>query len=584
MYGKPGSNNKLLNSPLYCGIIILYIIYDVFEKDVSMKKITAIVLSICFLLFLIPPVTVYAAEPVSILKIGLAYGDNALPAAKLQNYSGDSVGFQIGFYDSNRSFIHMFTTYESEIVVLKDKAVWLTSENEYYDVKPSSHKYYIGAYHAQLDSSFSSYNEALNYVSIFNQMGYQAFPALINGTYKLRVGEHLTYEKAAESVASLSSATGFGFTVVGGSDTCYTIAITGTDRILFEFDSYAQPLGILPLSKQTWFNKFRYNGGFEFKRVSGNDITVINIVTMEQYVKGVIPYEVSPSWPLEAQKAQAICAKCYACNNKNKHKTLGFDLCNTTDCQVYRGTKNATSVSDLAVDSVQGMYLTYNGNIAMTYYHSNSGGSTENVENIWGSYVPYLRAVQDIYLRDPDPYTVKVDLNTVSEILKAKNYTKQNVIDYYVSRVSEAGNVLEVTFTQADGTPLRLSSDKARTAINNSNKGISIPSHRFTITPTIGIYINKLLVNTNPSKLYAIGADETVKALPSAHTMIKAITSSGIKAINPGTLTYIVNGTGSGHHVGFSQSGAYGMAKEGFTYEEILKFYYTGTEVVYYGY
>ena len=71
-----------------------------------------------------------------------------------------------------------------------------------------------------------------------------------------------------------------------------------------------------------------------------------------------------------------------------------------------------------------------------------------------------------------------------------------------------------------------------------------------------------------------------VKQLPASHTLIKAITSTGTKILSPSKLTYVINGTGSGHHVGMSQSGAYGMAKEGFTYDQILKFYYTGTDVV----
>ncbi|MBR4955233.1 MAG: SpoIID/LytB domain-containing protein [Clostridia bacterium] len=550
-----------------------------------MKKITAIILSIVIAVLVIPQAPAYAAaQPVSVLKIGLSYGDNAVPAAKLQNVAGDQSGYQIGFYDSNLKFYPLITTYERDIVVIKDKSIWITSENEYVDVKPSSHKYYIGAYHAQVDATFATYNDAMALANVFTQMGYQAFPAFINGVFRLRVGEHLTYEKAQESVASLNAATGLSFTVVGGSETCYTVAITGTDKILFEFDSYESPMAALPFSTQTTYNKYKYNGGFEFRRVYGNDVTVINVVTMEQYIKGVIPYEVSPSWPLEAQKAQAICAKCYACNNLNKHASMGFDLCNTTDCQVYRGTYYATAVSNLAVDSVQGMYLTYDGEICMTYYHSNSGGSTENVENIWTRYIPYLRAVEDIYLKDPEAYTISVDLDTISEILMIKNYTKQRVIDYYVSRVSEAGNVLEVTFTQADGTPLRLTSDKARSAINSANKGIYIPSHRYTVTPSIGIYINKFLKTVSMSNMYAIGGDGTVTALPSTHPAVKAITSTGIKSVNPSTLTYIVSGTGSGHHVGMSQSGAYGMAKEGFTYDEILRFYYTGAQVVYYGY
>ncbi|MBO7275582.1 MAG: hypothetical protein J6V15_04335, partial [Clostridia bacterium] len=155
-----------------------------------MRKITAVILSVIIAAFLIPPMEANAFQPISVLKIGLAYGDNAVPAAKLQNVSGEQVGYQIGFYDTNRTFYPLITTYESQIVVLKDKPIWLTSEDEYLDVKPSSHKYYIGAYHAQVDATFATYQDAMSLAAVFTQLGYQAFPAFINGSFKLRVGEH----------------------------------------------------------------------------------------------------------------------------------------------------------------------------------------------------------------------------------------------------------------------------------------------------------------------------------------------------------------------------------------------------------
>ena len=117
-----------------------------------MKRIIAVILSIVIAVLLVPQIPAHAAvQPVSVLRIGLSYGDNALPAAKLQNATGEQSGYQIGFYDSNLKFYPLITTYEREIAVIKDKAIWITSENEYVDVKPSSHKYYIGAYHAQVD-------------------------------------------------------------------------------------------------------------------------------------------------------------------------------------------------------------------------------------------------------------------------------------------------------------------------------------------------------------------------------------------------------------------------------------------------
>ena len=115
-----------------------------------------------------------------------------------------------------------------------------------------------------------------------------------------------------------------------------------------------------------------------------------------------------------------------------KHASMGFDLCNTTDCQVYYGVSSATLVSDSAVDSVKNLYVLYDGEIANTYYHSSSGGWTEDSENIWGKYIPYLRAVEDVYLENIRRYSFDVTLDDISEVLQNKGYVDQNVTDYYV--------------------------------------------------------------------------------------------------------------------------------------------------------
>lgn len=96
-----------------------------------------------------------------------------------------------------------------------------------------------------------------------------------------------------------------------------TVIVTGTDTILFEFDcGGSENLGILPIETRektvTWFRGYRYYGGFEYQRVSGGNINVINVVDLEDYVKCVIPWEMSKDWPVEALKAQAVCARTYA--------------------------------------------------------------------------------------------------------------------------------------------------------------------------------------------------------------------------------------------------------------------------------
>ena len=101
-----------------------------------------------------------------------------------------------------------------------------------------------------------------------------------------------------------------------------------------------------------------------------NDITVINVLPVSEYTKGVLPYEMNANWHPEALKAQAVCAASYALSNKTKHKSLGFDVCNTTDCQVYLGRNAANANSDAAAEAVKGLVLTYDNKICSTVYHS----------------------------------------------------------------------------------------------------------------------------------------------------------------------------------------------------------------------
>ena len=375
------------------------------------------------------------------------------------------------------------------------------------------------------------------------------------------------------------------------NETCYTVVVTGTADILYQFDMLGEyHLGILPMSEQTWFKGFKYYGGFEYNRVSGNNITVINVVGLTDYIKGVIPYEVNPNWPIEAQKAQALCAKCYTVKSLGKHKAKGFDLCNTTDCQMYQGTNNATEVSDEAVDATEGLFVLYDGEICTTYYHASSGGYTEDAGNIWGKDIPYLKAVEDTYLESTRPFSVTLDLDQITWILQTKGYITEDVEDLYVSKYSDVGNVLALTVDLSDGTSKTFTGDRARTALNSATLGVTIGSHRYTINggsteDTININgaqveLDDLYVQGDGKKAKKIDVEDGVVAL-TANGIEEVIITEPAKIENEDGV-YVINGTGSGHNIGLSQEGARSMAEEGFTFEEIIEFYFTDAEVDYY--
>ena len=126
-----------------------------------MKRFASVILCLFIIFSFIPKIEAKAiSTPASKVKIGLSYGDNGVPAAKLQNASGYTYGYTFGFFNTSNVFCALLKTTEREIAVIKNKNIWITSNDDYYDVKPSSHKYYIGCYHLQLNQTFQNTAEA----------------------------------------------------------------------------------------------------------------------------------------------------------------------------------------------------------------------------------------------------------------------------------------------------------------------------------------------------------------------------------------------------------------------------------------
>jgi SpoIID/LytB domain protein len=124
-------------------------------------------------------------------------------------------------------------------------------------------------------------------------------------------------------------------------------------------------------------------------------LNVVNALALEQYVKGVMPNEVPPSWPAEELKAQAVAVRSIALTGDVGGN--GFDLYSDTRSQVYKGLESEYARTNDAVAVTRGQVVTYGGDVAQTLYSACSGGHTESAVNVFGSPVPYLVGV-------PDPY------------------------------------------------------------------------------------------------------------------------------------------------------------------------------------
>jgi len=140
------------------------------------------------------------------------------------------------------------------------------------------------------------------------------------------------------------------------------------------------------------FNEKPYRGRIEVFANTHGLLTVVNVIGLEDYVRGVVANELSPGgFPaIEALKAQAIAARTYAVRNRGQFMSQGFDLLPTTRSQVYRGLTSEQPLSTRAVDETRGLIATYGGEPINALYTSTCGGRTEDASNIFNEEVPYL--------------------------------------------------------------------------------------------------------------------------------------------------------------------------------------------------
>ena len=320
-----------------------------------------------------------------------------------------------------------------------------------------------------------------------------------------------------------------------------------------------------------------YRGGIELL-YGGDGITVINLVSTDDYVKGVIAREMPSHWAIEALKAQAVCARNYAVTSLNKHSSYGFDLCDNTNCQVYGGVNAETESTIRAADETSGVYLMYDGGLAETLFYSCNGGYTSESKYVWGSHIPYLIAKEDIYENEEEcskyNWHLTFTADEIKEKLSATGVEIGDIIDVEITDTTESNQVYGLKITGTDGEKTYVN-DKVRGALGS---GVLL-SQRYTVDKAFESNTEYVALTADgkavPCKLlYAYGADKTNTAI---NTTPSVISANGTSTMSMVTSAYTFNGHGWGHGLGMSQYGAKGMADKGHTYDEILEFYYTGT-------
>lgn len=561
------------------------------------------------------PTALAAGSGGEMVRVGLAYGRGALVNANLENNTGYGSGYRMGYFDDDLDFVELAWTDEDEtqITMVKTQNTWVNGTS--YSNSDNGGDV-IGCYHVLVESGYRSYEQAAADAQEYRD----GFVAWIDGDYQVRAGSYTSRQEAEDAAQSL------GGTVAGTSSYAVNVTRTGSAEILFQFDGGdALALGVMPDvtgadAVRTWFKGYRYYGGFRYERIGGGDLTVVNIVDLETYIKGVVPYEMSSSWPLEALKVQAVCARSYAYINihSGKHTSYHFDVCNTTDCQAYYGagtnssSYQATERTDQAVDETAGEYAWYDGQVIEAFYSSSHGGASESVYNVWGTSLeqyPYLCGVEDPYEADMasknsySSWTVSYTSSELAQRLENYGYDASSGIESLTLTYSDLGNVIQVRVNYRDGgsNTIRPSSMRSvfgissiRFTVNGqaassgsgttSSSGGGLTANGSTSLDSQGTYTvisgSGSLSQAGLDGLYAISGSGSITPAEDAASGggSGTDTPTGTQVTVSGS-SYSFQGSGNGHQLGLSQYGAWAMAERGFTYEEIIEFYYPGTYV-----
>ncbi len=339
------------------------------------------------------------------------------------------------------------------------------------------------------------------------------------------------------------------------------------------------------------FNSKNYRGEIETKKLLGN-FTAVNIISPDEYLYGVVPIEIGGSSLLEAAKAQAVTARSYLITNLGKHSIYGFDVCSGNDCQGYSGYDRESAGTNRAVNETSGVVVLYDGKVAVTTYFSTSGGHTENSENVWLSAVPYLRGVPDPHESTSAMYANWQTVLTAADIKARTKGALGDITGLRVTGRSESGRVIELVIEGSEGRAV-YTNEACRNIFGLRSQLYTVYPEISDLTPGAGS--SPGVPVSGSVKLFAYSADGTMAAVDI--TGKNAISLDGIRTIQalpviyvagmdktaeyrPGgaiyTGSFTFTGKGYGHGVGMSQMGAIGMAGAGYTYDLILKHYYTG--------
>ncbi|MBE6551830.1 MAG: SpoIID/LytB domain-containing protein [Ruminococcaceae bacterium] len=580
--------NKILSrifAIILAALMILGIVYSAFYSVITASADSNI--------------TFYPIDTKNMIRVAKKFKFSTTDCRAFSQQLGSTGSLGVNFYtliDGNN--IRIDLPY-STVMLVCDRPAKLASDGLYYLAKPDETPD-LTPYSLISDHPFSTLNDCKNAISTLpeNVKTTGAYPIIKKDGYYIGIGYKLSKTTLNEITVSFKTVGSIGFSPYEAKDTMISVIDKASENTLFKIDTEELKLFAYPVQPdggvQTYElineHRYTYRGKFEYTSDSVG-MTMINTVDIDDYIKGILPYEISPSWPYEALKTFAIILRSYTIAGYDiKHPNNDYDFCDETHCQAYRGTIRANANTNKAVDDTKNLVCAYNGEPAMTFFHAISGGSTISYTDAWdwsSNKYPYLVSV-DTPLENYKKYSNGewVSIVTKDELSsyllgksKISNKLSTAIVDVKISDYLENGYAYALTLTDINGnTAIYRQADEVR---NILTKYVKSSKFRISYPATLVINDNTEPFDTTSDQLYTISADESGNTYVSQiDPTVKAITADGYADTGIDDSTYVFTGEGWGHGVGISQYGIKDMVDQGYKCEEIIKTYFPTVSIV----
>jgi stage II sporulation protein D len=325
------------------------------------------------------------------------------------------------------------------------------------------------------------------------------------------------------------------------------------------------------------FGGNRYRGGFRVQGDGAGGLLLINLVDVEDYLRGVVPAEMPALWHPEAVKAQAVAARTYVLQRAQANRGRAYDVVGTVGDQMYGGVAREHPAADAAIKATEGMVITYDGSPIVAYYHSCCGGQTRN-----GEY-PYLVSVPSPEESPYDSWELSYTFAEFGGLLTAAGHRLGALQSVIVSPPDARDPTCHLEF-RGDAGKVQLTPAQVRKLI-----GLNVMrSPSFTVE-LVGRPGEGLVDLEEWKRAYVISADG-VTEMKMRNSVLSGAgraeylrgTQKLLERVSEAAAVRFAGG-GYGHGVGMSQYGAKYMAEHGASWRQIVQHYYTGVEIQHIG-